>query len=121
MALTIHLTAALWALLAGISQLLAQKGTKLHRIVGWSWMTAMVIVAVSSFWLTGFMDLFWGYSPIHLLSVWILVCVAVSLYSARTSNIKRHRAFALGAFYGVVGAGIGTLAPGRVIHQWLFG
>ena len=121
MALTIHLTAALWALLAGISQLSAPKGTKLHRMVGWSWMLAMVIVAISSFWLTGFMELFWGYSPIHLLSIWILVCVAVSLYSARTSNIKRHRRFAVGAYYGVVGAGIGALAPDRLIHQWLFG
>ena len=121
MALTIHLTAALWALLAGISQLSTPKGTRFHKMVGWSWMAAMVIVAVSSFWLTGFMDLFWGYSPIHLLSVWILVCVAVSLHSAKTNNIKRHKAFAIGAFYGVVGAGIGALAPGRVIHQWLFG
>ena len=58
---------------------------------------------------------------IHLLSIWVLVCVAVSLYSARTGNIKRHRAYALGAFYGIIGAGIGTLAPGRLIHQWMFG
>lgn len=121
MAITIHLTAAIWVFLAGINQLFARKGTKVHKIVGWSWMVAMVIVAVSSFWLTGFMDLFWGFSPIHLLSIWILVCVAVSLYSARTGNIKRHRAFAVGAFYGVIGAGIGILAPDRLIHQWLFG
>lgn len=121
MAITIHLAAALWALLAGSSQLLTQKGTKLHKVVGWSWMAAMVVVPISSFWLTGFMNLFWGYSPIHLLSIWILVCVGVSLYSVRTGNIKRHRAFAVGAFYGVVGAGLGTLAPGRLIHQWIFG
>ncbi|MEL0166740.1 MAG: DUF2306 domain-containing protein [Pseudomonadaceae bacterium] len=120
MAVTIHLVAALWALLAGTSQLLGAKGTGLHRLVGWSWMVAMVIVAISSFWLTGFMDLFWGFSPIHLLSIWILVCVAVSLYSARTGNIRRHRAFAVGAFWGVVGAGIGALLPGRLIYQWLF-
>lgn len=61
MALTIHLTAAVWALLAGISQLYALKGTRVHKIVGWSWMTTMVA------------------------------------------------------------AGIGTLAPGRLIHQWVFG
>lgn len=120
MAITIHLTAAIWALLAGINQLFSLKGSKSHKVVGWSWMAAMVVVAVSSFWLTGFMDLLWGYSPIHILSIWILVCVAVSIYSARIGNIKRHRAFSLGAFYGVIGAGIGTLAPDRLIHQWLF-
>lgn len=121
MAITIHLTAALWALLAGISQLLTPKGIRLHKMLGYSWMTAMVIVAISSFWLTGFMNLFWGYSPIHLLSILTLVCIGISLYSARTGNIKRHRAFAVGAFCGLVGAGIGALAPGRLIHQWIFG
>ena len=121
MAVTLHLIAALWALLAGGFQLLTRKGTQLHRVVGWSWMTAMVIVAVSSFWLTGFMDVFHGYSPIHLLSVWVLVCVAVSVYSARAGHIRRHRAFAVGAFIGVIGAGLGALAPGRLIYQWLVG
>ncbi len=121
MALTIHLNAALWAILSGVSQIVASKGTKVHKVIGWSWMTAMVIVALSSFWLTGFMNLLWGYSPIHLLSIWILVCVAVSIYSAKTGNIKRHRGFAIGAFLGVIGAGIGALAPDRLIHQWLFG
>lgn len=120
MALSIHVAAALWALMAGGGQLLAPKGTRLHKIVGWSWMIAMVLVAISSFWLKGLMDVVWGYSPIHLLSIWILICVAVSIYSARTHNIKRHKAFAKGAFYGVLGAGIGALAPGRLIHQWLF-
>lgn len=121
MAVTIHLIAALWALLAGFSQLITTRGTKRHKLVGWSWMVSMVIVAVSSFWLTGFMDLLWGFSPIHLLSIWVLVCVVVSFYSAQTGNIRRHRRFAIGAFYGVVGAAIGTLAPGRLIHQWFFG
>lgn len=121
MALTIHLAAALWTLLAGGGQLVARKGTHIHKVIGWSWMIAMIVVAISSFWLTGFMDLFLGYSPIHLLSIWILVCVAVSVYSARTGNIKRHRAFAIGAFCGVIGAGLGTLAPERLIHLWLFG
>lgn len=121
MAVTIHLTAALWTVLAGVAQLYSQKGTRQHKIIGWSWMVAMVTVAISSFWLTGFMDLLWGYSPIHLLSVWILFCVAISIYAARTGNIKRHRGFAVGAFFGAVGAGLGTLAPGRMIHQWLFG
>lgn len=83
MAITIHLAAALWTLLLGISQLTARKGTKVNKLAGWSWVIAMVIVAVLSFGLTGFIDLLWGYSSIHLLSVWIMVCVGVSVYSAR--------------------------------------
>ena len=56
MALSIHLVAAIFALIAGASQIVGQKGTRLHKVIGWSWMVSMVIVAVSSFWLTGFMD-----------------------------------------------------------------
>ncbi|WP_347332888.1 DUF2306 domain-containing protein [Marinimicrobium locisalis] len=121
MALAIHLFAALGALLAGASQLVSPKGTKLHKVVGWFWMGAMVTVAVSSFWLTGLMDVIWGYSPIHILSLWTLFCVAASLYFVKTGNIRRHRGFAVGAFIGVVGAGLGTLLPGRLVGQWLFG
>ncbi|KEA61760.1 putative membrane protein [Marinobacterium lacunae] len=121
MATYIHITAALWAILAGVSQLLGEKGSTFHRALGWTWMLAMTVTAISSFWLTGLMNLFWGYSPIHLLSLWVLVCVVVSVMSARAGNIKRHKAFAVGAFWGVIGAAIGTLMPGRLIHQWLFG
>lgn len=121
MALSIHLIAAFWALVAGAGQLLAPKGTRLHRLVGWSWMLSMAVVAISSFWLTGFMDLLWGYSPIHLLSVWTLFCIFISIHSVRSGNIRRHKLFATGAFFGVVGAGMGALAPGRLINQWLFG
>jgi len=121
MAISIHFFAALWAIVAGTSQLLTRKGTRLHKVVGWSWMVSMVVVAISSFWLTGFMDVLWGSSPIHLLSIWVLFCVASSIYSARVGNIKSHKAFAVGAFFGVIGAGLGALAPGRLLNQWLLG
>ena len=114
MAISIHLLAALWAIVAGISQLLARKGTRLHKVVGWSWMVAVTVVAVSSFWIKGFMNVLWGFSPIHLLSIWVLFCVVAAVHSARVGNIKRHKAFAVGAFFGVIGAGLGALAPGRL-------
>lgn len=34
MALTIHLTAALWAMLADVSQIFARKGTRMHKVFG---------------------------------------------------------------------------------------
>jgi|TARA_R110000764_G_scaffold107248_2_gene193080 uncharacterized membrane protein len=42
-------------------------------------------------------------------------------FFARKGNIKRHKIFTTGAFFGLIGAGLGTLAPGRLIHEWLFG
>ncbi|MCP8688103.1 DUF2306 domain-containing protein [Marinobacterium sedimentorum] len=122
MTLTIHIAAALWVLLAGLVQLLLPKGTGRHRALGWSWMLAMLVVSLSSFGMPGFADWLYGYGPIHLLSVWVLICVAVSVASARFGYIRRHRAFAVGAYLGTVGAALGALlVPGRLLHGMLFG
>ena len=122
MPVTIHLTAALCVLVLGGGQLLRPKGTTAHKLLGRLWMGMMVVAAVSSFRLHGTNEWFMGFGPIHILSVWVLVCVVVSVSAARRGNIRRHRGFAVGAFWGTVGAGIGALAvPGRLLHQWLFG
>ncbi|RLU00236.1 MAG: hypothetical protein D9N14_07020 [Ketobacter sp.] len=62
-----------------------------------------------------------GYSPIHLLSVWVIFCVVKSVQGARSGNLRRHKAFAVGAYLGAVGAALGALAPGRMLNQMLFG
>lgn len=121
LALSIHLLAALVAIAIGAIQLAGRKGTRQHKFIGWAWMTAMVIVAISSFWLKGFMNIIWGFGPIHLLSLWILVCVAAAVYSARAGRIRTHKGFTVGAYCGVVGAGLGAFAPGRMLSQALFG
>ena len=117
----IHLTAACWVLIAGGLQLALKKGTSVHRVVGWTWMLSMLIVAISSFWITGFMDLLWGYSPIHLLSLWVIFCVLMSVHGARFQNLARHKFFAVGAYFGSIGAALGALAPGRMLHGIFFG
>jgi len=118
MLLTLHISAAIWALITGTCQLIAPKGTKPHKLIGWSWMIAMVIASLSSFGLHGFPAILGPFSIIHFLSFWVLVCVAASIYFARTGNINSHKRFSKGAFFGLVGAGIGTLAPGRLINEW---
>ncbi|MCR9186021.1 MAG: DUF2306 domain-containing protein [Halieaceae bacterium] len=121
MSVYIHLTAALWVLAIGGLQLAATKGTPRHRFVGWSWMAAMIVAAISSFWLTNPGNGFLGYGPIHLLSIWVMICVVVSVGAVRRGNIRRHRGFAVGAYLGTVGAAIGALAmPGRLLHSYFF-
>jgi uncharacterized membrane protein len=121
LALFVHVLAALLAIAIGAAQLAGRKGTRQHKFVGWTWMAAMVVVAVSSFWLQGFMDIIWGFGLIHLLSLWILVCVAVAIPSARVGNLRIHKGFTVGAYCGVVGAGVGAFMPGRMLNQALFG
>jgi len=80
----------------------------------------MLIVAFSSFGLRSLSDSFGGYSLIHVLSVWIIVSVSAAVWAARQGKVTMHKRFATGALFGLIGAGIGTLLPGRLIHQLIF-
>ncbi|MES2537681.1 MAG: hypothetical protein V4632_17615 [Pseudomonadota bacterium] len=80
----------------------------------------MTTTAVSSFWLLGFFPNS-RFSPIHLLSVWVPVCVVAAVHSALTNKINRHKRFTVGANLGLIAAGAGALLPGRLAHSWLFG
>ncbi|GAB2800690.1 DUF2306 domain-containing protein [Halomonas shantousis] len=121
LAVWIHLVAALWALAFGAVQLISTKGTRKHRWRGWSWMLAMIVTAVSSFWLHSDLAILGPFSNIHLLSLWVLVCVVISLLAVRRRRLDIHRNFLVGAYLGLLGAGLGALAPGRLISGWLFG
>ena len=119
--IAIHLVAALYAIVVGGLQLVLPKGTQPHRYLGRSWMIAMLITALSSFWIKSFMPLWFSFGPIHILSVWVIICVIISTLAARQRRIKQHKYYAIGAYIGLVGAGLGTLAPGRYLNQILFG
>lgn len=118
----VHFAAASWVLLAGGVQLARAKGTLSHRALGWSWMIAISVVAISSFWMHDLEPIVLGLGPIHFLSLWTLFCVAASLYLASRKNITGHRNFAVGAYIGTVVAGFFAFyGSNRVLHIWLFG
>ena len=109
-------------ILSGAVQLLLKKGTKTHKLIGWSWMVAMIVVAISSFGITGIVDWFYGYGPIHLLSIWVLICVFVSLVAVKKGKIGIHKAYTVGAYFGAIGAGLAAmLVPDRLLYNFLFG
>ncbi len=118
--LVVHLLAGLSALILGLVQLLAAKGSKRHRLLGRLWVMIMVALCTSAFFLHGFPPLMFGLSVFHLLSIWTLFCLAISVLAVRQQQIRLHRTFIIGAYVGTVGAALGTLAPGRLIHEWLF-
>ena len=114
---TLHLVLALVALLLGLVMLLREKGTRSHRALGRVWVGAMLIVAITSFWIRDIND--GGMSAIHLLSFWTLVALAIALWAIRTGRRNTHRGFMIGTYLGLVGAGIGTLLPGRIIGEFV--
>jgi len=120
-AIPLHAFAAMTAFALGIVQLAAPKGTLPHRTIGWIWVTLMLIVSASSFWIHQLR--LWGrWSPIHLISIFTLVTLPLAVWAAHRHAVERHRRAMTGLFFGaLVIAGLFTLVPGRIMHAVVFG
>ncbi len=118
---TSHALAAVLALLLGAVQLTAPKGTLPHRALGLVWAALMMVIAVGSLWISELPV--WGrWSPIHLLSLLVIVTVPLAVWRARRGEIAAHsRGMKSLYLLALIGAGIFTLWPGRVLHGILFG
>lgn len=117
----VHAFAAMAAVLLGLVQFVAPKGTLPHRQVGWTWVGLMVVVAASSFGITSASN---GgrYSWIHGLSAYVLLMLPLAVLAARRGNPGRHRT-AMAALFagGLVIAGAFTMLPGRIMGAVVFG
>jgi uncharacterized membrane protein len=116
----IHAFAAIGAFVVGLVQLTAPKGTIPHRMIGWSWVLLMLTVAVSSLFIHTIR--LWGpWSPIHLLSILVLVTLPLAVIHARRHDIAQHRMAMLMLFTAaLVIAGGFTFLPGRIMHAVVF-
>ena len=120
-AIPVHAFAAMAAFAIGLVQFAAPKGTLPHRTLGWIWVTLMLLVALSSFWIHQ-IRLVGPWSPIHLLSIFTLVMLPLAVWKARTHQVTAHRRIMIFIFLGaLVIAGLFTLVPGRVMHRVVFG
>jgi uncharacterized membrane protein len=120
-AIPIHAFAAMTAFVLGVVQLAAPKGTLPHRALGWIWLGLMVSVAISSFWIHQ-IRLVGQWSPIHLLSIFVLITVPLAVWKAHQHRIADHHRIMISVFSGaLVIAGLFTLLPGRIMHAVVFG
>lgn len=117
----IHVAAVLLALVIGVFQLVLKRGTAMHRAMGWTWIAAMAVTAISSFFIHQ-IRMVGMLSPIHILSVTTLLALAWAIHAARQGNMRRHGIIMSSLFfYAILGAGAFTLLPGRLMHVVLFG
>jgi len=117
----LHAFAAMAAFVLGVVQLAAPKGTLPHRTLGWIWAGLMMAVAVSSLWIHQ-IRLLGPWSPIHLLSILVLVTVPLGVWRAHRHEVADHRSIMILIFSGaLVIAGLFTLLPGPIMHVVLFG
>ncbi|HZV84525.1 MAG TPA: DUF2306 domain-containing protein [Brevundimonas sp.] len=120
LAVRIHVPAAMAALLIGTVQLVGVKGTGVHRVLGWSWVVAMLTVAGSSFFIRQINP--GAFSWIHLLSGWTFIAVPMAVVAIRRGRVKGHARGMAGAFVGgLIIAGAFTFTPGRLMWELFFG
>jgi uncharacterized membrane protein len=120
-AIRLHAFAAMTAFALGLVQLAAPKGTLPHRTLGWIWVTLMLVVSVTAFFIHQIR--LWGeWSPIHLLAIFTLIMLPVAVLAAHRHAVALHRRTMIGLFVGaLVIAGLFTLVPGRIMHAVVFG
>lgn len=116
----IHAFGAIFALLLGLVILVLGKGTRLHFWAGRTWALVMLMVSLSSFFISQ-NPIIGPFGIIHVLSVMTLVGLARALYSARKRDFRAHgRAMMALYFQALILAGVFTFAPGRIMNRVLF-
>ena len=100
-------------LLAGV------KGRAMHRTLGYVWVAAMAVTAISSFFLQSINP--GSFSFIHALSAWTMIVLPMGLAAARRKNIAKHRKEMTGLFMGgLLVAGLFSFLPGRLMWHLFF-
>lgn len=117
----VHAFAAMAAFALGVVQLSSPKGTLPHRTLGWIWVVLMLVICGSSFLIHGIR--LWGpWSPIHILSVFTPIMLAVGVLAARGHRVRAHKITMISIFAGALMlAGLFTLVPGRIMRTVWFG
>ncbi len=123
----VHLATILAATALTPVMLLRRKGTMSHRKLGYVWVAAMLLTAVTSLFFNtgtrGGLGVFTGdLSPIHLLSVFVLVMVPMIVVRARRHDRVGHESAVRGMVIGaLLIAGFFTFPFNRMLGAWLFG
>ena len=116
-----HIALALCAILLTIAISTFRRGTSLHKVLGRIWVAAMAVVALTSFFIHE-LRLIGPFSPIHLLSVYVLWNLIQSIRAVRRGDIAQHqRTMKSMTFWGLIVAGALTLFPGRTLHNMILG
>lgn len=117
----LHVAVAVVALgLTGV-QLIGRKGSRTHRRLGYAWAGAMMLLALTGLFIHS-IRMIGPFSPIHLLSLLVLVMVPLAVLNARAGKVRAHRWTVLSlVVFGLLGAGAFTFWPGRLMHAVAFG
>lgn len=116
----LHVAAAVAGIVIGALIFLLPKGTGFHRLLGWSWVGAMSVVAVTS--VVMIFDLKNGINALHIFTAMTVLSLWGGLAGIRRGNVKQHAGSMVGLYVGgLIIAGLFAFIPGRTMWQVLFG
>lgn len=121
LAVQIHATAAIAAMLLGAVVLFRRKGTPTHKLMGRVWAGLMLITATSALFINE-IRLIGPFSPIHIFVLVTYAGLYEGIREIRRGNVIAHQAAMKSIYLGaLLFAGAFTLLPGRRMHDVLFG
>ena len=116
----LHIAGAVTAFVIGCVLLAGVKGTGLHKGLGWTWVIAMTLTAVSSLFIRTINP--GQFSFIHLLSGWTLIALPMAILAIRRRRVRQHARAMTGMFVGgLLIAGLFTFLPGRLMWRVFLG
>ncbi|MBM3607378.1 MAG: DUF2306 domain-containing protein [Alphaproteobacteria bacterium] len=118
-AIQIHTAAALIAAVCALAVLSMRKGDRPHRLTGSVFAAAMLVTAISSFWIA---EIRLGrFSPIHILSIITLISIPLGIWFRRLGLLRAHAAFMIRPAIGLIIAGAFAFLPGRIMFKTIAG
>ncbi len=114
-----HIAAALASVACGVGQIAGTKRGQRHHWLGWTFVAAMTVTAMTSFWITRSPE--GRFSAIHLLSVTTLITLPLAVIARRQGRIKSHAIAMSSLVASLLIAGLFTLLPYRILGKAVFG
>jgi len=118
-----HLATVLPAFVIGTYMMISRKGSKIHRLMGKTYMLLMMTTAVIALFIKAEVgpQLFGHFGFIHLFSILVLYAVPKAYFAAGRHDRRAHASGMISVYIGgLIIAGGFTLMPGRLMHTWLF-
>jgi len=117
LAIQIHVYAAVLAAIIGAMVLWRRKGNATHKRWGKVWVGLMAVTASTSFFIHE-IELLGPFSPIHLISAWVLYTLYTGVQEAKSGRIAQHQRTMKSTFIGGIGiAGLFTFLPSRMMYE----
>lgn len=119
-----HWVTAAAAFVIGLVIFGLRKGTRLHKVLGWTYVVLMVSTATAAIFIRsiGGLPTLFGFTPIHLFIPLTFFGLAGAIVAIKRKNVAGHRMHMRNVFLGaLVITGAFTFLPGRRMNLLLFG